>query len=169
MMLSYTSWNVRGLESPDRKYILRRFLNLEKNKDFVFLQELKAVGFTLETNLNFFWGNSTQVTTKHDKGRGGVAILISHNWTQHLSGVGASPCNRVVWATFVKGDTRFGVCSMYAPNDYKERIVLWKWLLDLPNIPWVVGGDFNMVENDEDKKGGLNLEWKSHEKLFWMR
>lgn len=51
MKLNYVSWNVRGLENLDRKYVVKRFLNLRENVDILMLQEVKAVQFPLEVNL----------------------------------------------------------------------------------------------------------------------
>ena len=34
----------------------------------------------------------------------------------------------------------------YAPNEHLDRIKLWQWMVDLPSIPWITVGDFNMVE-----------------------
>lgn len=147
MLINLTSWNVRGIESPDRNYVVRQFLNLDQNKDFVFLQELKVVGFMLETNLNFIWGNSWFMASKHEKGKWVVAILVANKWKPYLTNLGVSPCNKVVWATFERCDAKFVVCSIYAPNDYLNRSELWRWLAGLPDVPWVLGGDFNMIEH----------------------
>ncbi|XP_059077178.1 uncharacterized protein LOC131876287 [Cryptomeria japonica] len=61
----------------------------------------------------------------------------------------------------------FGICSVYAANDYTERSMFWSWLSSLPDIPWMFGGDFNMIENQEDKLGGLPFSWKEQERLTW--
>lgn len=53
MVFNCSYWNISGLESLDRKYILRRFLNLEKHKDFVLVQEVRSTNATLDTNLKF--------------------------------------------------------------------------------------------------------------------
>lgn len=29
-------------------------------------------------------------------------------------------------------------------------------------------GDFNMIENKEDKSGGIPHTWKGNERLFWV-
>lgn len=87
----------------------------------------------------------------------------------HLKDKGTSPCNRVAWATLEMKGSCFGICSIYASNDYKERISLWNWLTSLPNIPWVMAGDLNMIESQNDKAGGLPFEWKNLEKPHWDR
>lgn len=106
------SWNIRGLESFDRKYIVRRLLNSHKDLDFVLLHEVKAINFTLETNLNFIWKDSLKLFTNHEKGKGGAAILINHNWKNSIIDSGVSPCNRAVWVTFQHGVLHSG-CATY--------------------------------------------------------
>lgn len=52
-MMKFISWNIRGLESLNREHIVKRFLNQHRNVDFVMLQEVKVVNFSLKVNLNF--------------------------------------------------------------------------------------------------------------------
>lgn len=35
--MKFISWNVRGLESPDRKFIVKRLLDMHKDTDFLLL------------------------------------------------------------------------------------------------------------------------------------
>ena len=42
-------------------------------------------------------------------------------------------------------------------------------MADLDSIPWIVAGDFNMIERAQEKSGGLKFEWKGNEPLFWCR
>ncbi|KAH9313939.1 hypothetical protein KI387_022566, partial [Taxus chinensis] len=51
--------------------------------------------------------------------------------------------------------------SLNASNDYQERDEPQKWKADHEKrIAWVVGGDFNMVEEEEDKVRGFPLSGK---------
>lgn len=57
-----------------------------------------------------------------------------------------------------------GVCNIYAPNDYREQETLWEWLTSgLSKVYWIFLGDFNMVENKEDKNEGKIHYWKDNE------
>lgn len=56
---------------------------------------------------------------------------------------------------------------MYAPNDPIKRAELWIWMKNLPNIPWVIGGDFNMIESPLDKVGGRPFSWNKDEFDSW--
>ncbi|XP_059076993.1 uncharacterized protein LOC131876187 [Cryptomeria japonica] len=167
--MKYISWNVRGLEALDKKQIVKRFLDSNKDLDFLMLQELKTINFTLDINLNFIWKDSIKIYSKHLGGKGGVGLLINPRWSNHITNKGCSPCNRAVWASINVDNTLIGVCSIYASNDYKERSALWDWIASLPNIPWILGGDFNMIENCDDKMGGNAFEWKGFEKSHWDR
>ncbi|KAG5612449.1 hypothetical protein H5410_023730 [Solanum commersonii] len=49
------------------------------------------------------------------------------------------------------------VSLVYAKCMQQERLQLWESMYDLScssRIPWVVGGDFNVITNDEEKLGG---------------
>lgn len=94
-------------------------------------------------------------------------MIINNTWSSLVKDHGTSPCNRVAWVIMKIGGLKFGVYLVYASNDYRDRINLWKWLTTLPNITWIFGGDFNMIENVEDKSRGLSMDWKCDEKLFW--
>ena len=163
------SWNIGGLESPDRKSIIKRFLLGHKNIDFFMMQELKAVNFLLNSSLDFIWRDAIKICTNHHKGKGGAALLINPYWGRYIKSAGSSPCNRVAWIVIEFNGTSFGVFSIYAPNEVKDRIILWDWLHNLANIPWILAGDFNMVENQDDKSGGLPFAWKHQEKFYWDR
>ena len=165
--MKVVSWNVRGLESPDRKTIVKNFMNSHAKFDIMMLQEVKMVGFNLDNALNFIYKDSFKIVTDHTKGKGGVALLINNKWNNSITNFGISPYNRAAWATFNINNYQFGICSLYASNDYNERIILWNWLTSLPGIPWFFGGDFNMVENSGDKLGGSPFEWKLAEKSHW--
>ena len=70
--LKLASWNVRGLENSDRKYIVKRFLKWTKNIDILLIQEVKTIGFALKIALKCIWKDVTALSTKHPKGKGGT-------------------------------------------------------------------------------------------------
>ncbi|XP_060211976.1 uncharacterized protein LOC132639554 [Lycium barbarum] len=50
------------------------------------------------------------------------------------------------------------VLVVYAKCDRLEREELWDDMVDLVNqqdLPWIIGGDFNVIVSDEEKQGGL--------------
>ncbi|XP_019241168.1 PREDICTED: uncharacterized protein LOC109221159 [Nicotiana attenuata] len=53
---------------------------------------------------------------------------------------------------------KFIITMVYAKCDAIERIELWDTLYSLASdmtLPWLVGGDFNVIWDDEEKFGGL--------------
>lgn len=168
-MLKTISWNIRGLEALDRKYVVKRFLNMHKEIDCLMLQELKLVGFTLEIGLKSIWREATPFYTNHPKGKGGATILLNPKWANKVVKWGQSPYERAVWAIIQNDNSTFGFCSIYASNDYQERGVMWEWFAKLKDIPWLLGGDFNMVNNVQDKQGGNKVKWKGVERIHWER
>lgn len=76
------------------------------------LQEVKAVNFTLEVNLDFIWRDAIKFCTKHNKVKGGTALLINAKWRDSILNYGHSPCNRAVWVLFKVNNSIFGVCSV---------------------------------------------------------
>ena len=87
-------------------------------------------------------------------------ILVSPRWGSRIKSFGLSPCNRVVLLILNHNNMDFGICSIYATNDHNKISMFWSWLSSLTDIPWIFGGDFNMLENQEDKMGGLPFSWK---------
>ncbi|WOL14469.1 hypothetical protein Cni_G23249 [Canna indica] len=55
-----------------------------------------------------------------------------------------------------KGCKPWVFLGIYTSNNIKRRKLLWDLLsnLDLSNCPWLIAGDFNCIDNSEDKLGG---------------
>lgn len=152
----------------DRKYMVRKWGNNLKVKDIICLQEIKIVGFQVYTILKFIWDQSIGYYSNHPRGKGGIAILVGPQWAEKIISNNSSPCHRAMWVIFKHKDIFIGVCNIYAPNDYIDYVALWEWLSNgLPKAHWIFVGDFNMVENREDKSGGNVQCWKGNELFFW--
>lgn len=170
MMMHIHSWNVRGLEMPNRKYVVRKWCSSIKEKDIIYLQEIKKVGFHAYTMLKFLWGQAIGFHSNHDRGKGGTAILVGPKWADKIIANVVSPCQRALWITFKDKDCVFGICNIYATNDYRDRASFWDWLTTcLPNAHWSFVGDFNMIKHGEDKCGGNKHCWKGNEHFFWVK
>jgi len=60
---------------------------------------------------------------------------------------------------------------IYAKCDALERINMWDDIYNISvnyNMPWLVGGDFNVIMSDEEKTGGLPVypHTPRHMKIF---
>lgn len=56
--------------------------------------------------------------------------------------------------------TRFCATLVYAKCDDQLRLEIWEDLYSIAddiNSPWLIGGDFNVVLNEEEKIGGLPM------------
>eukprot|EP00249_Psilotum_nudum_P012276 c23690_g1_i1 orf=256-672(+) len=62
------------------------------------------------------------------------------------------------------------VFNVYAPNNYVEREEMWGRLEKrLEDGKYVLMGDFNMVEQEEDRRGGLGSGMHGTEKEAWEK
>ncbi|KAH0749520.1 hypothetical protein KY290_028752 [Solanum tuberosum] len=55
----------------------------------------------------------------------------------------------------------FFATLIYAKCDSGQRVALWEDIYQLYNsmvLPWIIGGDFNVVSNAEEKLGGLDVQ-----------
>ncbi|XP_015158226.1 uncharacterized protein [Solanum tuberosum] len=61
---------------------------------------------------------------------------------------------------FCKNNRSFIISSVYARCNALERLELWEELEGIAEdwqLPWMVGGDFNVIINEEEKLGGLEF------------
>lgn len=67
---------------------------------------------------------------------------------------------RLIWST-----EWVLIAGVYGPHIPRERKIFLKDLQTtrrlLPRIPWIVGGDFNMIKALEEKKGRMEKQTKS--------
>ena len=63
-----------------------------------------------------------------------------------------------------------GFCSIYAPNLSYTHIRIWEWMETyLPYVEWINCGDFNMVEWDGDRGGGVGYVISGLERQTWSK
>ena len=65
---------------------------------------------------------------------------------------------------FSKNNKSVIISSVYARCNATERLELWddlESLVDREQCPWIIGGDFNVILNEEEKLGGLQFtRWR---------
>ncbi|KAK4706969.1 hypothetical protein R3W88_033479 [Solanum pinnatisectum] len=52
------------------------------------------------------------------------------------------------------------ITAVYARCSALERLEQWddlEWLAERIKVPWVIGGDFNVIKNGSEKLGGLHV------------
>jgi len=83
---------------------------------------------------------------------------IWYFWRSEWEGINILDTVQQVTIRF-KIDSKFFLISVvYARCNALERLELWEKLdsiIDRDRWPWIVGGDFNVILNEEEKLGGL--------------
>lgn len=65
---------------------------------------------------------------------------------------------------FCKNNKSFIISTVYARCSAMDRLELWEEIVHISEncqVPWMVGGDFNVILHEEEKMGGL--EFTQHE------
>ena len=88
--------------------------------------------------------------------QGGVYISIVELWDKVVLDRGVIVLGKAHWIIMQKGSMRLGFLNVYAPNHASPRGGFWSHIAE--GIPcadaWCVGGDFNMLESPDDRRGG---------------
>ncbi|CAM6094721.1 unnamed protein product [Calypogeia fissa] len=155
--LNVASWNVRGLCSPNRKWIIRNWIRqLPHSLSILALQEIKADNFRRDVALRTILPDFQHFSSAPCEGRGGSTLLIHPDLRVRHSGT--LDQGRAVWVQLEKDGANFSVLCIYGPSTPRSGALLWHELLTaLPRDNWIICGDFNMTESPEDTTGGSNL------------
>lgn len=129
------------------------------------LQEIKAEGFLLKTTLDLILLGYVQTIAEPSESCSGTAIL-SHPDLQ-IEAIGIITDKQVAWVKYKHSRGEFGVASIYAPKNPRDRATLWDSIsADLPMGDWILVGDFNMVLDPADSSGPSPLI-RGHEQERW--
>ncbi|KAK3229325.1 hypothetical protein Dsin_001206 [Dipteronia sinensis] len=157
------SWNVRGLGKEVKKRKVRS----------VVLSQKPMVLFIQESKLNVFDRNIIRSIGGYLLSRGvGVEAIGSAGglitlWNESLFTPTDCILNRwciVLVGKLLKQDKQVAFCNVYAPTIESERKELWGFLLNLQlsfTVPWVMGGDFNTVLLEKERRGGVFNKWSA--------
>lgn len=160
------SWNVASVRA---RLPLIRDLLVQKNPDILFLQEIKATSETFP--FDYFNQLGYRSVISGQKGYNGVAVLSKLPIVEPLDELPTLPV-----ADGEQKEARFAQCiykgirliSVYVPNgnppeknpnDTSRLIYKLKWMealtsylknLSALKAPFIIGGDFNVIEKDAD-------------------
>ena len=174
------SWNVRGLGGP-RYLRTRGVLRQELQRclvggpiDMLLLQEhhlsesrIRRCGQLMHRQSETFWSAAFGTAGA----QGGVCICIAESWRDAIVDRGIVVPGRAQWVIMQRGEVRFGILNLYAPNQSSARASFWDQLVDaLPTVEhWCIGGDFNMIEVPSDRVGGSHTTLQGSELAAWER
>lgn len=154
------SWNVRGSNSQLKKRLLKRKIKLEKPA-IMFLQETKCSGEELRNYSKCFWKGAETVAVDANGAVGGLGILWNPNLVNLTNFVASrsmlSACFHIL-DTSVRGV----ITNVYGPFQLARKTA---FLDEIRNMQewvgqdhWLIGGDFNLIQSLEEKKGGIGTQ-----------
>lgn len=99
------------------------------------------------------------MSTNHEHGKGELSSFSLLVGKKKVILWDADPSHQVVWILLKVDRIPFGIINIYASNDPHDWCMLWRWCtLSLPPAIWVMCRDFNMVEKDSNKIGGILID-----------
>jgi len=152
-----TSWNIRGLNSRGKQRYLKDRLKRDK-PSIMIVQETKISTERMKEIMSR--GNTRYEIMGQDatSSAGGLAIIWNPEEIQFENWISLP---RILSGTFkVIGSSECTVLTrVYGPHTPTERKGFLQNLKAMrrliPEKPWIIGGDFNMITTLEEKRGGL--------------
>ncbi|XP_026410033.1 uncharacterized protein LOC113305152 [Papaver somniferum] len=146
------SWNLRGLGDVKKRIVVNSVLS-KWNADIVLLQEKKLEDMTEMIRKEIWNKPSAKFCFKPSEGtKGGICIMWDgdkFDMVDNLHVIFSLSCMFRCTAN----NFDFFVSSVYAPNDRKERRILWMELrevLGIWDIPGCLGGEWNVISTLEE-------------------
>lgn len=155
MLISICSWNVRGLNDPSKRFVIRDIISKIRNA-VVYLEESK-VGHVSRSFLRSFAGSFLDkcVFLKSNGASGGL-ITCWNSRTFRCQEVIVRRYSIVVLLSLVNCGTRFYVTNVYGPTSWDSKEAFFSKLLLLKDCckgKWVMCGDFNSTRGQHERNG----------------
>jgi hypothetical protein len=155
MKLKIISWNVRGLNNPQKRESVRYWLRSWKC-DVVCLQETKLAEVDLQV-VRSLWDNSFigWEFLPAVGSAGGVILLWDNRVVEKLDSVVKNFSVSCLWKGVSDSFVWVGT-GLYGPSTDSLRSELWEELNNVRqnwNSPWCVFGDFNVVRFPSERLG----------------
>ncbi|XP_028554743.1 uncharacterized protein LOC114580663 [Dendrobium catenatum] len=152
-MTSLVFWNCRGAKKVEAALYLKEVIK-DNNVLMVGLLEMKISNLDNSQVLNFLGSNWDYFMIPSNGLSGGLMIL----WRKDLamfSVIEESP-QFIIGTLNVFNKNNWLVAAVYGSTNAIERKIIWESLEKhcSNEMPMVVGGDFNCVLSQEDKRGG---------------
>ncbi|KAL9675958.1 hypothetical protein QQ045_004167 [Rhodiola kirilowii] len=151
------SWNIRGANGRKKQQAVR-ILRSRFRMDMILIQESKIRKFD-ERVAEALWGNekSSYGFVDAEGSKGGLITLWDPDFlkfSREVKGRGFLLVHGSVEHNQIQ--ILMNIVNVYAPIGEKEKLKLWEELIELKEAfegEWVLGGDFNSVLVEEERRG----------------
>ena len=157
MKIKILSWNVRGVNDPDKRKVIKNFIRTHK-VDLVRLHETKVQEMNNDMVRNLGVVRFLNWTALNTEGSVGGILLI---WDKRrISMVDSMVGSFLVSCLLRMAEDGFqwAFSGVYDSVEKSLREPFWEELGSIKGLweePWCVGGDFNeILSHDERSKGG---------------
>jgi hypothetical protein len=164
MNLKIISWNVRGLNFRDKRLQVRHMLKLW-NADIVCLQETK-LDFIDRGVVRSLWGihHVDWLYLGSEGASGGIFFMWDRRVVEKIdSAVGHYSMSCKFQNVLDHKEWVFS--GVYGPHIHQERAIMWEELAGVASwwgVPWVIGGDFNVVRFPSKRLGSTHFTPAMH-------
>ena len=130
-------------------------------------QRIRNYGTILPGNWEMFWSSAIGTSGT----QGGVCMAIAQQWKENIICKEIIVPGRAQYIVIKDLQTTWGYLNIYAPNHASARKHFWYEITNaLPNVShWCVAGDFNMIEDPLDRRGGSVATIHGEELANWER
>lgn len=156
------SWNVRGLNAPNKHHLVKRGMELSK-VDIFLVQETKLTNTYLEMFEKKKKGWHV-IQIQATEASGGISQFWKPQSVQIyklVEGLSWLGCK----VKSIYSNLQFGLINVYRSNSYIRKRGLWleieNFLKLHQNVNFTIVGDFNAILNSNDKQGGIRRENQS--------
>eukprot|EP00253_Pinus_taeda_P027310 PITA_27310 len=150
------SWNIRGLGSKRKQRMLSNIMK-QVESDIIFIQETKCSIQKLRQIHSKWLDRFEYLEVKAENTAGGILIL----WNPQKMGIIDVEASRNYLLVVIRpiGDREnYLVTNVYGPQKSEDKLKFLDSLGELRNrhagVPWIMGGDFNMIKSLSKKRGG---------------
>lgn len=152
-------WNIRGTGGPQKTDYLKRVVQENKIEFLALLEPKKKTKHlrNIAIKLQFPHFKHFESENKH------IWIL----WKDQVTAETIAIHTQHITLNIKTTDFSFIFTVIYASYECDVRLSLWNSLLelDIGNKPWIIGGDFNTIIDQSEKKGGRPYSRKAMEEF----
>ncbi|XP_059429183.1 uncharacterized protein LOC132162996 [Corylus avellana] len=160
MKLSILSWNVRGLNKRDKRLRVSNLLR-DWNADVVCLQETKIQCMSRNIVRSLWGRNHVDWCCLDSCGASGGILIMWDTRVVEKVDVCVGTYSLAVSFKNVVDLSAWAYAEVYGPNLDRDRRFIWDELagvLSWWNLPWCIGGDFNVTRFPSERSGGARLD-----------